>query len=231
MNTTAVKERPILFKPEMVRAIRNNTKTQTRRIAKGRDGELPPAEFVRINQVGPWFHFENTRQSAAERDQFGPVLKMWTIRCPYGQPGDRLWVRETWGTDARLNGLPPSALFTVEGGNPVYYRADGKQPELLDTWRPSIHMPRAASRVLLEITAVRVERLQDISESDAENEGVEVLPGRHKGNPTYRDYHDADFFCYLAKESYATLWDSINGEGTWAANPWVWVVEFKVIPQ
>jgi hypothetical protein len=130
--------------------------------------------------------------------------------CPYGQPGDRLWVRECFG-------YPANDKTRAD----IRYRADGGG--LLGDWRPSIHMPRAASRITLEITGVRCEKLQDISEADAKAEGVTVLvdaeitaavvPGIR--GPAYLEYF--------------VLWDSINGPGSWDANPYVWVVEFKRI--
>lgn len=166
------------------------------------------------------------------------------ITCPYGEPGDRLWVRETW-TDVNMCGAPALA-----------YRADEdmrdlmEEPGFLDDrgafnyddprvkpypfacwyaeldqarWRPSIHMPRWASRILLEITAVRVERLQDISEEQALAEGVRGEPCDHARQAC------ADIGCWgdTAKGAFGFLWESLNGEGSWAANPWVWVVEFK----
>ncbi|MBH8569375.1 hypothetical protein KB206_10800 [Microvirga sp. STS02] len=217
MNTNEVKERPILFSGAMVCALLAGTKTQTRRVVKPQ----PPEP----SNVGV----------AAFTEEFRRAVLLES--CPYGQPGERLWVRETWGTDARLNFIPPSALFSVEGGQPIYYRADDKQPETLDTWRPSIHMPRAASRILLEIVSVRVERLQEISEADAVAEGVEATTCYDEEGPSggnhavqaYRNYLTTEPNAYPATASFCTLWQSINGPDSWAANPWVWVVEFKVV--
>lgn len=125
----------------------------------------------------------------------------WGVRCPYGQPGDRLWVRETW---------------RAWGGTVrhVDYRATTEIPRPADGWKPSIHMRRADSRIMLEIVAVRVERLQDISEADAKAEGCQADP---YDGPTYYDH-------------FALLWRSINGQGSWTTNPWVWVIEFKRVP-
>ena len=174
-----MKERPILFSAPMVRALLAGTKTQTRRIIK-------PQHLAFFNQ-----------DAAA-------MLSDWNERpLPYGQPGDRLWVRETFGHFECNQHFKP--------GCNVYYRADGNCLEL-EPWRPSIHMPRWASRITLEITSVRVERLQDISEADAIAEGVYTDPAC----PAY--------------DAYAQLWDEINGLGSWEANPWVWVIEFRRLP-
>ncbi|WP_186083797.1 hypothetical protein [Burkholderia gladioli] len=182
-----MKKRPILFSAPMVRAILDGRKTQTRRVAK---------EF-------------------AGRDNLDAILRRFPNQqgCPHGEPGDRLWVRETWGQYQ----LAPEDIV---------YRADEDFPcGSPKRWRPSIHMPRWASRITLEITGVRVERLQDISEADAIAEGIEhtsdgfsVDEGRH-------------FHAARARDSFASLWDGLNearGHG-WEANPWVWVIEFRRI--
>jgi hypothetical protein len=188
-----MKERPILFSGPMVRALLDGSKTQTRRIAK---------EF-------------------AGRTDLDAILRRFPHQngCPYGKPGDRLWVREAWSHDARTleecRAAYEDALAggTFAGGTyGPYYRATETAPETL-RWRPSIHMPRWASRILLEIVSVRVERLQDISEADAIAEGCKNslhLPGGR-----------------FANENFAHLWWSINGDGAWEVNPWVWVVEFR----
>ncbi len=206
-----MKERPILFSAEMVRAILDGRKTQTRRILK--PGTLKPN--VRA------LRFENC--DAAELLQ--------THRCPYGAPGDRLWVREASLPDPPLNGW--SGDFQWDGcgrawaGVPkryrkpehVLYRATWKGGDL--KWKPSIHMPRWASRITLEIVSVRVERVQEISEVDAYREGV-VIPSHHaftsNGNPELRNE---------ARTEFQALWHEINGPGSWERNDWVWVVEFK----
>ena len=185
-----MKERPILFNGDMVRAILSSTKTQTRRVAKpSKDRELGC--------------------DLAVCELAGEVNGGDYTNSPYGQPGDRLWVRETW------NRTNPGGAEGV-----YYHRADthfpasiGGGPIWTDTaWRPSIHMPRAACRLELEITAVRVERLQSITVGDAIAEGC---PGGEHGDR------------YAAVEQYRALWESINGAGSWSTNPWVWVIEFK----
>jgi hypothetical protein len=195
-----VKERPILFSAQMVRAILQGRKTQTRRIVKGLPyAPLAFAEFTAADPSGFWgFGHANN-----------PIH---CIHCPYGETGDRLWVRETH----------------CKYGGGYIYRADyGTYTPISDgiggPWKPSIHMPRVASRITLEITGVRVERLHDISEADAMAEGVERIdlsPRKINGmqvHPLTSSYFAA----------FMELWRSINGPESWAANPWVWVVEFR----
>lgn len=192
-----IKERPILFSGAMVRAILDGQKTQTRRVAK---------EFDGLNVDKVLARFPNQRG------------------CPYGEPGDRLWVRETWYCDdyrvQRGPYLQPEDLDVEDAREhgTLVYAADGLAPYEAEqpVWRPSIHMPRWASRITLEITGVRVERLNDCSEADAEAEGIAFL----------REVPDVDE-TLTARQLYECLWDSINGAGAWEANPWVWVVEFK----
>ena len=198
-------ERPILFSAPMVRAILAGTKTQTRRVVK-----LKPWHQIEERDDGspwPWMH-DNDRDA----DHWLP--------CPYGQPGDRLWVRETW--------CGPFKWGKNDGK--FAYRADPESlwPENIRTpylslWKPSIHMPRWASRITLEVTGVRVERLQDISEADAQAEGArecDPVSGREVllAGPSQR----GSFVLH-----YRDIWEQINGPGSWDANPWVWVVEFK----
>lgn len=192
-----IKERPILFSGPMVRAILEGRKTQTRRIVKGTALEwLAPGMFT------PEF-----------------VADPGNRLCPYGQPGDRLWVRETW---SNLNADFPAV-------DPHFvYRADENDHGPV-TWKPSIHMPRAASRLLLEVTDVRVERLQDISEDDARAEGVLENP---TGDTLHDFWHYAGDGCwgaFNAVHSFESLWQSINGPESWDENPWVWAVTFKRI--
>lgn len=127
--------------------------------------------------------------------------------CPYGRVGDHLWVRETWAPHA----WPPT-------GPSYQYAADDQYPAP-ERWRPSIHMPRAASRITLEVVSVRVERLQDITRSDIRDEGI-LVPAEFASDDKFRGY---------LLDQWIKLWESINGPGSWEANPWVWVVGFKVI--
>lgn len=191
-----MKERPILFSSSMVRAILDGSKTQTRRVVKqDREGLLD------CEPHPAWDAF-------------------WQcVACPYGKPGDRLWVRETFAivprtAYARSDGVQQT-LRPDDDHDAAIYRAGWDRSNGGFRWRPSIHMPRWASRILLEIADVRVERLQDISEADAKAEGAH----NHKYNGLDLAYARA----------YSDLWESINGPDSWAANPWVWVVEFRRI--
>ncbi|ERY35750.1 hypothetical protein [Pseudomonas aeruginosa] len=206
MSAEKPQERPILFNDQMVRAILEGRKTVTRRVV------TPQPDFLG-SMVDPNTPFKTLDAGLHAR-----------ITCPYGQPGDRLWVREAWAADAQVDAIAPSDLSQ---GEPIWYPADlsvrqtGCSMISKGRVRPSIHMPRWASRILLEITAVRVERLQDISKEQAKAEGV-----RDVGEGSF-DVEDSKHFAADPRESFASLWSSINGESSWDANPWVWVVEFK----
>jgi hypothetical protein len=132
------------------------------------------------------------------------------FRCPYGQPGDQLWVRETWQAVKPWNEIGYTLCNPADADAEIHYRSTAEKmvPEL--PWRPSIFMPRFASRITLEITKIRVERLNEISENDACWEGIDLTA------------NDCDYV-----KTYRQLWQSINGPESWAANPWVWVVEFR----
>lgn len=203
----STKERPILFSGEMVRAILDGRKTQTRRIVKPQPIEdAQYDEFLlwhggkRLLDVWYGADYVHSNQAAVER-----AMEKTSV---YGQPGDRLWVKETF-YDSRHESKRC----------PVTYRASVKPDDDVDrdfAWRPSIFMPRWASRITLEITAVRVERLQSITLSDCANEGAP--PTHAKDN------------VWDSTETYRKLWDSINGKThSWASNPWVWVIEFKLL--
>ena len=182
------------------RALLVGTKTQTRRVVK--------TEPV---LGGEAFFAPRGRKSHAPTFLLPDAADLAVKHCPYGQPGDRLWVREAF-EDCE------SALHSC-----VIYRADGGAPGT--KWTPSIHMPRWASRITLEVTGVRVERLQDISEADAIREGIELRG--FGGFAWYTGRDAAKSFTTNPVTSYSSLWESINGLGSWDANPWVWVVEFK----
>lgn len=220
MEAVTIKERPVLFSGPMVRAILDGRKTQTRRLVKPQFGKVW-GYGVRHNDTVFSIHVDIAEADGSWK---------W-IRCPFGKAGDRLWVRETF----------------CRSRNNTFYRCDGanlkfKPNELSEEWdwdrgcgekwTPSIHMNRCYSRITLEITRVRVERLNDISEVDAISEGALTLPNRL----TY----EAE--CQAAKaagekppvgdsprERFRRLWTEINGDGSWELNPWVWVVEFKVL--
>lgn len=215
MTTTI--ERPILFNGAMVRAILEGRKTQTRRVVKNLEGR--PANSWTLHRA------------AGCADSWSSDSG-WMGRCPYGQPGDRLWVREAfqplfadgvenhWETDWKT-GKGYAISYPATDGIHEYLDADDN---LTDACKPSIHMPRWASRILLEITAVRVERLQDISEADARAEGVTDGGCLNCGEPEPCGCAQP---APDARDSFCRLWQSINGPGSWADNPWVWIVEFK----
>lgn len=190
-------DRPILFSAPMVRALLAGTKTQTRRIIK-----CPAYYQIEEKDDGkpwPWMY-----DGERDRDHFLP--------CPYGTPGDRLWVREAWRAVWSSDDEPPRVF---NAGYRFWYEADSPHQDGFGKLRPSIHMPRCASRITLEITDVRVERLQDISEADAMAEGAEpILVPPDGGSAPH-------------VEGYRVLWESINGPGSWDANPWVWALSFK----
>lgn len=237
-----MRELPILFATDMVRANLEGRKTQTRRVVKGMAAEWL-TEFTPEYVADPGNHF-----------------------CPYGQPGDILWVRETWKPGAwrddgrvaidykaspeltntpwiqwpgfdrapgesfhltvmdkwerelRRNGLRPDS-------NGYYHWEPGKSPLV---WRPSIHMPKAAARIFLQIESVRVQRLINISEDDASAEGI--ISGTHG---FYHDGRgmadDPNKTLRTARFAYGHLWESINGPGSWDKNPWVWVIKYKIL--
>ncbi|HSC88532.1 MAG TPA: hypothetical protein VLC09_14720 [Polyangiaceae bacterium] len=225
-------DRPILFSGPMVRAILDGTKTQTRRVVSG---ALQTAD-------GGWEHVSGARwRQVVARGPVFPETYGPAIKCPYGVAGDRLWVRETFDSrnSAGERWKPKDSAFVVFRDGAQMYSDGTYSPPLesyapgafdLCRWRPSIHMPRWASRITLEVTAVRVERLQDISEEDAQAEGIERGEDFFQC-PTWRDYMPGDeaasWFPDDPIGSYSTLWDSINGAGAWDANLWVWVVEFR----
>jgi hypothetical protein len=232
-----MRERPILFSAPMVRAILEGRKSQTRRIVKPQP--VQPAADCHPKNVAkhpaPYLDAYCSQRKTPENPRGMSDQWCWwqvddrqclpMFRCPYGQPGGRLWVRETWARNT--NQVSDTHMDTS-----VVYRADGeKRAQNNGTdlpWRPSIHMPRWASRILLEITGVRVERLQKISEADAQAEGIEWNPNLDPLGPCkWRHYGQPNTGIYPASSSFETLWKSINGAGSWDANPWVWVVEFK----
>jgi hypothetical protein len=219
-----MKERSILFSAPMVRAILAGTKTQTRRVVH--NPHRNDGGFVLQNYGNGWWPYRSHDGESGcylDRQKDGDYYSEAPLRCPYGQPGDRLWVRETfmhepadycWGASVSIPCRPAETV----------YRADHDGDTRGAGWKPSIHMPRAASRITLEITDVRVERLQDISEADALAEGI--VPAGDKNG-----YQLADTTHYSGSpiDSYFSLWEHINGAGSVEANPWVWVVEWTAL--
>lgn len=247
-----MRERPILFNGDMVRAILAGRKVQTRRA-------IEPQPYIDASGNFCWNgsnYGQDTAGVPMARTLVSqiPSARTGRVLCPFGKIGDRLWVRETWQQvhplqvlDGRYSqrgyagipGPPPVGYRTIYradgeypaiyslGGEPWPYRSlepferDGMQAFVDEPrWTPSVHMPRWACRLVLEITAVRVERLQAISEADALAEGIEEIAGRFTFNG---GMHES----LTPQLSFQTLWDSTGGQ--WAANPWVWVIEFKQI--
>lgn len=224
-----MKERPILFSGPMVRALLAGTKTQTRRICK-------PAMAHNLSHVVE-VPDPQERGQIYNGTTFGDEEGGIQFASPYGGMRDRLWVREShwWFKDEcdHETGYYPPALTADD----VEYRADGENKR--HGWRPSIHMPRWASRITLEITGVRVERLHEISESDAIAEGIP------EESESCERCGDCGWLCIGGEpqqcdaqgcgdgaiDAYRALWEEINGPGSWAQNPWVWVVEFKRVQQ
>jgi hypothetical protein len=220
---TAAKERPILFSGPMVRALLDGRKTQTRRIVKPQPPEGTRFTGIHYASDEPSSHFFNSPVGPAKR------------RCPYGEAGDVLWVRETWGLndyEFETGPIPKTRPATLaEHG--LCYRATEDDCEIRNElrWRSSIHMPRWASRLTLAITDIRVQRLHDITDADAEAEGVrEPSIGRlHLISP--ERCGEIDRAKAPALFLWEMLWKSINGAESWDANPWVWAITFEVESQ
>ncbi|MEM7398747.1 MAG: hypothetical protein AAF354_07385, partial [Pseudomonadota bacterium] len=200
-------DRPILMSGPMVRAVLDGRKTQTRRAVNPQ----PPVGWDR----NCWYSAPDWGWTATPE----PSQAWHVVRCPYGQPGDRLWVREAWWQG--LYRFAPDAIDPPELPEPAFfYRADKERNV---SWKPSIHMPRWASRLTLTLTDVRVERVQDISEEDAKTEGAAKLVM----DDDSRFYED-DGGTY--RTGFAGLWEHINakrGYG-WDTNPWAWALSFTV---
>ena len=210
----AVKERPILFSGKMVRAILDDEKTQTRRVIDRMTG-FKTKGFDRSDTNGYDWHFRCQRGMWQDMDHAEVIS-----RCPYGQVGERLWVRESHAFVDATCGLVTNPNVTSKvspfGSKHEHmacvYRQEQFRMDFNGPWKPSIHMPRWASRITLEITGVRIERLTDISPADCVAEGIRR--NDPEGSP---------------RLGFAKLWESINGEGSWDADPWLWVVEFARI--
>lgn len=220
-------ERPILFSAPMVRAILAGEKSMTRRKITSVQRLGRVSEFGRSDTPGYFCQMRDKRLRWNEL-KFTDLL----ARCPYGQPGDRLWVRETT-IKVEDHGYVGPVYVESEAGRDCLAWGLAPAPDDMtevEPWelklRPAIHMPRTACRIELEITSVRVEQVQDITETDAQAEGV------GKDSDGWLDYlMPATQCCTTARGSFQTLWESINGAGSWATNPWVWVVEFKRVTQ
>ena len=231
-------ERGMIFNGEMVRAILDGRKTQTRRPIKWKQ-----TRFTEIGEREDGSNWPWSEDAEHACDFWHP--------CPFGAVGDRIWVRETWGVASHAfsdDGLmidwvpdrPATAIHEMPFGNGYYsgyaiYAADGDftwgdddgYEDSRSCWKPSIHMPRAASRILLEITDVRVERLNAISEEDAEEEGID-MEALYDSQDCYDCIADHNMTGRpTVTGAFKYLWESIYGEEDWKSNPWVWVIEFK----
>lgn len=214
-----MKERGMIFNAEMVRAILDGRKTQTRRIIKQRHLFKPVRGFgFEPDSLNYPVHMP----AGAEGEE---AIAWAKENCPHGKPGDRIWVRETFSCIGNEDGHPVDAhgnLCSREDAQRIYRASAIQKPknyglwaspdgfDFEGAWTPAIHMPRWASRILLEITNVRVERLRSMSQADARAEGVIAASGPMEAGLAFRE-----------------LWDSIYGIESWQANPWVWVIEFK----
>lgn len=220
-----MKEIPILFSTEMVQAILAGRKTMTRRIGKFTFPENREFIYDGTGIDGDLNHYFEEVINNEPSEKYISIGK-----CPYGQVGDVLWVRETF--------CPPNGYGTHVD---YMYKADWELPKTNSRhdikWKPAIHMPRAACRIKLRITNIRVERLQDITEQDAIKEGIDRftkdgvvfkygLEGWH-----WSQHTGTPFMCYKSKHAFELLWQSINGEESWNANPWVWVIEFERVQE
>lgn len=197
-----MKERGMIFNAEMVRAVLEGRKTQTRRMMK-----VQPHAGVR----------DSVFVKSGLEDGHGKELV-----CPFGAVGDRLWVRETFRVHSRATDVATLVYKASEqqSWTQQTHRVpieNCNKPAVIDNWTPSIHMPRWASRVALEITGVRVERLNNMTEADAMAEGCQ---GGHDSIPGY-------MYSATPHEHFHHVWESIYGEDSWLANPWVWVIEFQ----
>lgn len=230
MTITTPKARPILFSAPMVRALLDGRKTQTRRIAKHPllDDVPNPLDVVH----------ENLRHAAPYLDSYCGGAKTsenprgmtewwcwWTrddrpchqFKCPYGKPGDLLWARETWQA-LSFGDYQPTKHHVADVRFAATDALGSTDKDVRGySWRPAIHMPRWASRITLELTGVKIERLNDISKQDVIAEGI-----------TERDGAPIEDAVCGWHEPYAALWEKLNGPGSWEDNPWVWALEFYV---
>ena len=213
----ATQYKPILFSTEMVQAILEGRKTQTRRLHGLDEIKKNPNDWTFY-----YFSKDDKRTFAHFRKQEDNKIKSIFGTSPY-QIGDILWVRETWQTAWNFYKKSCETIYKADGG--YWIDDDG-----IMKWKPSIHMPKEAARIFLEVTNVRVERLKDISEDDAIAEGIEIIDYAESILAVFKNYNLKEKKGTLyPRLSFLTLWSKINGIDSWKANPWVWVYEFKVV--
>ncbi len=205
------RERPILFSAPMVRALLDGSKTQTRRIMKPQPAPNHPHDGGTV-----WVQQDGLHVPVGSVGHL-TVREKQGLRCPYGLPGERLWVRET---HAKIIGQSGGWIETDYRATYTHGDRLGDSLGIRKKWTPSIHMPRDASRIDLEVTGVRVERLRDITPADAIAEGIEL---KLKADRSFAVYDEVCRF--------AALWQSAYGPGSWWINPWVWIVEFRRLPR
>lgn len=211
-------ERPMLYSTDMVKAILEERKNKTRRMTGLQEINAAPDEW-KLFAVGKG---QALGKGMVTMAGFESPTKGGFIPCPYGKPGDVLWVRETFADEKYFNGLTEECfpIFKTDYVGPVAWN-----------WKPSIHMPKDYARIWLRIMDIRVERLQDITEDDAIAEGViEYEDGTYHNYFTQKGLRHKDGVeILLAKGSFQSLWASINGQNSWDFNPWVWVLSFHVL--
>lgn len=222
-----MKERPILFSAPMIRALLAGRKTQTRRLVRPQPERVPDWSCPGVDGLR-FFGMTFAETLLDGRPPYPPEL---LERCPYGAPGDRLWVRETWQswrqTSFERNEWEIEEDTDRLRGSHIEYAATSKS---VGPWRPSIFMPRWASRITLVNTEVRLQRLHDITEEDAEAEGVEFFDGMYEAADLHRSAKLAGCSHEDARAWFAWAWDHINGDrAPWVTNPWVWAVSFPPV--
>lgn len=215
---TVIKERPILFNDDMIKAILIGQKTETRRPVKAAF-PLDKAEFKCLHHheaaklgIQAYFHLDD--------------IEFAGTKFPYGKVGEHLWVKEAFYKYYPGKNWPaPSAIYRADCGKGTHVEEDGKK----QPWVLSRFMPRWASRITLEITDVYVEQVQDITEHGALAEGVQ--PADYFGSGMFRDYSRSDIHLSCPRQSFMTLWNALNAKRGlgWAVNPWVWVIKFAIV--
>lgn len=217
--SAATNEHGIIFSGQMVRAIIDGRKSVTRRVVTLFGGPDLIAKARCLS--GDLWRFEGHEQIQRPH-LFDNDRTFLDRKCPYGVPGDRLWVRETWAAPHSFDGEPPRSLMLAR----IHYAATEERGGLL--WRPSIFMPRWASRLTLEVVSVRVERLQEISAADAIAEGLVTWSDPPRVPTVHYGIEHADVWETDPCKAFARGWDTINGKrAPWASNPWVWRIEFR----